>query len=100
MNDQQINHAIATQVNGWIHDEGIFYHDSSGFTCYLADYCNSIAHAMDLAKAGNVGIVPHPDGWSAYIVDSAEINATDTLASRAICLCLLASLNQSAAQFA
>lgn len=92
MNYEQINHLIATKVNGWTHDEGIFYHDDSGFTCYRADYCNSLPHAMDLAKANNVGVAPHPDGWSAYIVDKTEINATNSLASSAICLCLLANL--------
>lgn len=97
MNDQQINHAIATQVNGWIHDDGIFYHDAAGFTCYLADYCNSLPHAMDLAKAGNIGVVPHSNGWSAYVADKAEINTTDTQAARAICLCLLANLDQGTA---
>ncbi|MBW4534151.1 MAG: hypothetical protein KME09_09450 [Pleurocapsa minor HA4230-MV1] len=66
MTDQEINHLIATQVNGWIHDEGIFYHDASGFTCYLADYCNSIAHALDLAKANGVALKPTVEDWTAY----------------------------------
>jgi hypothetical protein len=51
MTDQEINHLIATNINLWIHDEGIFYHDVNGNTCYLADYCHSIPHAINLAKA-------------------------------------------------
>lgn len=89
MNDQEINHLIATNINGWIHDEGIFYHDSAGFTCYLADYCNSIAHAMDLAKAYSIALKPTVDGWSAYRLADEAVVAENALASKAICLCLL-----------
>jgi hypothetical protein len=88
MTDQEINHLIATQVNGWIHDEGIFYHDASGFTCYLADYCNSISHAMDLAKANGIALKPTVDGWTAYKLSDETALAADALASKAICLCL------------
>ncbi|MBW4536329.1 MAG: hypothetical protein KME09_20545 [Pleurocapsa minor HA4230-MV1] len=95
MTDQEINHLIATQVNGWIHDEGIFYHDASGFTCYLADYCNSIPHAMDLAKANGVALKPTVDGWSAYKLADETVVGTDSLASKAICLCLTATLSAS-----
>ncbi|NJO98669.1 MAG: hypothetical protein HC764_23925 [Pleurocapsa sp. CRU_1_2] len=89
MNEQEINHQIAIQVNGWIHDEGIFYHDVSGFTCYLADYCNSIAHALDLAKTHNVGLKPTADGWIAYKLSDETVANTDPVAAKAICLCLL-----------
>ena len=91
MTEQEINHFIATQINGWIHDEGIFYHDASGFTCYLADYCNSIPHAMDLAKTNNIALKPTVNGWSAYKLGDETILAEDTLASKAICLCLTAA---------
>lgn len=90
MTEQEINHLIATNINGWIHDEGIFYRDSAGFTCYLADYCNSISHAMDLAKANNVALKPTVSGWSAYKLADETILAEDSLASKAICLCLTA----------
>lgn len=96
MTEQEINHAIATQVNGWIHDESIFYHDVNGNTCYLADYCNSVPHALDLAKAGNVGIQPTETGWSAYAVANPELTATDELPGKAICLCLLAIVDSQA----
>lgn len=89
MTEQEINHTIAIQVNGWIHDEGIFYHDVDGATCYLADYCNSIAHALDLAKAGNIGLRPSNDGWEAYHVTDPTSVSSDAVAARAICLCLL-----------
>jgi hypothetical protein len=89
MSDQEINHFIATQVNLWIHDEGIFYHDAAGFTCYLADYCHSLNHAMDLAKANNIALKPVAEGWSAYKLNNETAVALDALASKAICLCLL-----------
>jgi hypothetical protein len=90
MTDDQINHLIATQVNGWIHDEGIFYHDENGVTCYLADYCHSIAHALDLAKSKDIGLMPVEAGWQAYLVADALVMSVDTVAAKAICLCLLA----------
>ena len=95
MTDQEINHTIATQINGWIHDEGIFYHDENGNLYYLADYCNSIAHALDLAYAREIGLDPNGGAWTAYQTSNHPIRGTDTLASKAICLCLLESLNPS-----
>jgi hypothetical protein len=92
MTNQEINHEIATQVNGWVHDEGIFYHDDNGSPCYLADYCNSISHALDLAKAASIGIAPNETGWTAYSVVNPEINSSDEVAAKAICLCLLQTL--------
>jgi hypothetical protein len=89
MDNQEINHAIATKVNGWIHDEGIYYHDASGFTCYLADYCNSIAHALDLAKAQGIGLKPVELGWEAYQVADPTSCSSDGVAAKAICMCLL-----------
>jgi hypothetical protein len=90
MTDQEINHLIATQVNGWIHDEGIFYHDENGNTCYLANYCHSIAHALDLAKANEIALKPTVEGWAAYRLSDEAVVTTDLLASKAICLCLTA----------
>lgn len=90
MNNLEINHYIAVNINGWIHDEGIFYHDVNGFTCYLADYCNSIAHAMDLAKTNEVALKPTSDGWLAYKLSDETITGADVLSSKAICLCLTA----------
>jgi hypothetical protein len=29
MTNQEINHAIAININGWVHDDGIFYHDAA-----------------------------------------------------------------------
>jgi hypothetical protein len=86
---QEINHLVATKINGWIHDEGIFYHDSSGTTCYLADYCNSISHALDLAKTAEVGLAPSVNGWTAYSVADPNVNSEDTIPGTAICLCIL-----------
>ncbi|NJK58736.1 MAG: hypothetical protein HC939_23530 [Pleurocapsa sp. SU_5_0] len=90
MTEQEINHYIAVNINDWIHDEGIFYHDVNGFTCYLADYCNSIAHAMDLAKANEVALKPTSDGWLAYKLSDETKAGTDALPSKAICLSLVA----------
>jgi hypothetical protein len=91
MTEQEINHYIAVNISGWIHEEGIFYHDASGFTCYLADYCNSIAHTLDLAFANQVALKPFSDGWQAYRLSDEGTVFTDSLASKAICLCLVAS---------
>ena len=90
MTEQEINQIIATQINGWTHLEGIVYQDSQGNYCYMADYCNSIAHALDLAKAYQIGLTPHETGWQAYSVANSEINVNDVVAPKAICLCLLA----------
>jgi hypothetical protein len=92
MNEQEINHLIATNINLWIHDEGIFYHDINGNTCYLADYCNSIPHAIDLAKANEVALKPTVDGWTAYKLSDETMASTNSLASKAICLCLVAAI--------
>jgi hypothetical protein len=89
MTNQEINHEIATKINGWIHDDGIFYHDADGNTCYLADYCNSVPHALDLAKPREVGLAPTPTSWTAYSIADSEVFAEDELPGKAICLCLL-----------
>jgi hypothetical protein len=86
---QEINHLIATKINGWTHDESIFYHDASGTTCYLADYCNSISHSLDLAKTANVGLAPSTSGWIAYSVDDPSVSSEDAIPGTAICLCIL-----------
>lgn len=98
MTNQEINHAIATQVNDWIHDEGIFYHDSNGNTCYLADYCNSSPHALDLAKAHDIGLAPSETGWTAHSIADPEVNASDELPGKAICLCILSIPGFSSSQ--
>ncbi|MGL5936666.1 MAG: hypothetical protein ACRCZI_13715 [Cetobacterium sp.] len=94
MTEQEINHTIATQVNGWQYVEGIIYQDSAGNYCYRADYCNSIAHALDLAKAHQIGLAPNETGWQAYSIADANINSTDPIAAKSICLCLL-SMHQA-----
>jgi hypothetical protein len=89
MTEQEINHTIATVVCGWIHDEDIFYHDAAGFTCYLSDYCNSISHALDLAKEQGVGLMPTTEGWQAYQLSNPEVVGNNAVAAKAICLCIL-----------
>jgi hypothetical protein len=89
MLDQEINSAIATQINNWTHVEGIVYQDQDNNYCYLADYCHSIAHALDLAKAYLIGLAPTETGWQAYSIADANINGTDAVAAKSICLCLL-----------
>jgi hypothetical protein len=89
MNDNEINHLIATKINGWVHYESVFYYDADGAFCCLADYCNSIAHALDLAKAAEVGLTPTKDGWLSYSVASPDVHEEDTVPGKAICLCIL-----------
>jgi hypothetical protein len=90
MTEQEINQIIATQINGWTHVEGIVYQDSNGNYCYMADYCNSIAHALDLAMAHQIGLMPSGTNWEAYSVSSPTVKNADSVAPKAICLCLLA----------
>jgi hypothetical protein len=90
MTELEINTAITTQINGWTHVDGIVYQDSQGNYCYMADYCNSIAHALDLAQSNQIGLMPYDGGWQAYSVADSEINKSNTVAAKAICLCLLA----------
>lgn len=90
MTDQEINHVIATQVNGWTHVESIVYQNSAGNYCYRADYCNSIAHALDLAAFHQIGLAPNETGWQAYSIADSNVNGADNVAAKSICLCLLA----------
>jgi hypothetical protein len=89
LTDQEINHQIATQVNGWTHLESIYYQNGEGSICYLADYCNSLPHAMDLAFTNDIALKPTPDGWQAYKLHGDLVTSDDPLASKAICLCLI-----------
>jgi hypothetical protein len=98
MTNQEINHEIATRINGWIHDEGIFYHDSGGNTCYLADYCNSVPHSLDLAKKYEVGLAPTFDGWLAYSVVDSDVKIENALPGIAISLCVIKIHDASQAQ--
>lgn len=90
MTEQEINQAIATQINGWTHVEGIVYQDSDGNYSYMADYCNSIAHALDLAKAHLISLKPVEAGWEASKLADPSVKGTDAVAAKSICLCLLA----------
>jgi hypothetical protein len=87
--DNEINHLIATKINNWVHDEGVFYHNANGDMCCIADYCNSISHALDLAKAAEVALVPTTSGWLSYPIANSNINAEDIVPGKAICLCIL-----------
>lgn len=89
LTDTEINHRIATEINRWEHVESIFYTDHEGTTCYLADYCNSTSHALDLAHREEIGLAPTKYGWSAYNLNDSLESAEDNLLGRAICLCLL-----------
>jgi hypothetical protein len=92
MTEQEINQAIATQVNGWTHVDGIVYQDKDSNYCYMADYCHSIAHALDLAALHQIGLMPVEAGWSAYSITTPETNQSDAVAAKSICLCLLTIL--------
>jgi hypothetical protein len=90
MTEAEINHTIATQINGWQYVEGIIYQDSDGNYCYMADYCNSIAHALDLAKAYLIALKPVEAGWEASKMSNPSVVGVDAVAAKSICLCLLA----------
>lgn len=95
---QEVNHLVAIRIKNWVHDEDIFYHDGNGTTQYLADYCNSIAHALDLANAHDIGLAPSKAGWTAYSVNDANVSAEDALPGKAICLCVLKMFDDSDSQ--
>jgi hypothetical protein len=90
MTEAEINHTIATQINGWQYVEGIIYQDSDGNYCYMADYCNSISHALDLAKVHLIALKPVEAGWEAAKMANPSVVGVDTVAAKSICLCLLA----------
>jgi hypothetical protein len=49
---------------------------------------------MDLAKAHEICLKPVVEGWNAYKLRDETVVVTDSLASKAICLCLLAGTTQ------
>jgi hypothetical protein len=91
MDTQTLNHRIATEVFGWTHLESIVYQDKNEQFCYLADYCNSLPHACDLAMAMAIGIIPLEDGvWQAYQLTDTKIMAKDKNLATAIVMAVLA----------
>jgi hypothetical protein len=89
MTDLEINQKIATNIKRWTPIEDGWYDDGSGFYNPLPDYCNSIAHALDLAKVHGIGLKPVEAGWEEYNVANPTSYSTDAVAAKAICLCLL-----------
>jgi hypothetical protein len=90
MNDQEINNLITTQILGWTHLEGNVYQNTEGAYVYAADYCNSVAHALDLAQANGIGLASVGTEWQATQVANSLMTSSDSVAAKAICLCLLA----------
>jgi hypothetical protein len=90
MTNQEINNRIATVINGWTDAGGGWYTDSSGFFTPLPDYCNSIHHALDLAKASNISMQPLPDGWRAISMDDVSIATNDAVLATAISMTAIA----------
>jgi hypothetical protein len=56
----------------------------------MADYCNSISHALDLAKVHLIALKPVEAGWEAAKMANPSVVGVDTVAAKSICLCLLA----------
>jgi hypothetical protein len=90
MNYQEINIRIATDVKGWKDAGDGWFDDGSGFYNPLPDYCNSISHALDLAKASNISMQPLPDGWRAISMDDPDIATNDAVFATAIAITALA----------
>jgi hypothetical protein len=88
--DEEIIARIATDINGWTDSGGGWYADGSGFFTPLPDYCNSIHHAVDLAKASNISIQPLPNGWRAIAMDDVSIASNDPVLATAIAITALA----------
>lgn len=90
MNNQEINTRIATDIfeltpagDGW-------YADASGFYIPQVDYCNSIQHALDVARPSNISMQPLPDVWRAISVDDSTIANNHEVLATAICMTALA----------
>jgi hypothetical protein len=90
MTNTEINARIATDINDWKDAGGGWYADGSGFFTPLPDYCNSISHAIDLAKASNISMQPLSDGWRAISMDDPDIATNDAVLATAITITALA----------
>jgi hypothetical protein len=90
MTNQEINHRIATNVNGWIAGDNNWYTTQSGFFTPLPDYCNSNSHALDLAKASNICLQPIAEEWRAISVNNSTIATNHAVAATAIAMTALA----------
>jgi hypothetical protein len=95
MTSQEINERIAVDINGWTPAGDGWYTDASGFYTPLPNYCHSIHHAIDLAKASNISMQPLPDGWRAISMDNSAIANNDVVLATAICLTALAIFDSS-----
>jgi hypothetical protein len=90
MTNQEINNRIATDVMGWTDAADGWYADGSGFYTPTVDYCNSITHAIDLAKVSNISMQPLPDGWRAISMEDSTLAANDAVLATAIAITALA----------
>jgi hypothetical protein len=91
---QELNQRIATEILNWDHVESIVYQDKSGNFCYLADYCNSLPHACDLAMSQGIGMVPMDDGlWQAYQLKDNKIRVKDSNLATAIIRAILGEVD-------
>jgi hypothetical protein len=93
MNAIEISQLIATEVKRWTHIDGVAYSDEAGNIWYLPNYPDSIAHALDLAMAEKVSLIPQPNStWSAATQTEAlaAVSANDANVGMAICLAVLA----------
>jgi hypothetical protein len=90
MTNQEINHKIATDIKGWTFVEDGWYDDGSGFYNPLPDYCNSISHALDIAKLSGISMQPLPEDWRAFATDTPSITTNDPVLATAIAKTALA----------
>ncbi len=94
MTSQEINHLIATEVKGWTQIDGIAYQDEAGNIYYLPNYPDSIAHALDLAMAEKISLIPLEDTtWRATALLNSDAFAVDANPGMAICLAVLKAHN-------
>jgi hypothetical protein len=90
MNNQEINARIATDIFGLTPAGDGWYADASGFYVPQVDYCNSIQHALDVAKKSNVSMQPVADSWRAIAMDDVSIANNHEVLATAICMTALA----------
>jgi hypothetical protein len=91
MNDFSINQTIAIQILRWTQIDEVTYRDTEGFFIFLTDFCNSISHALDLAMAEKISLMPLENGtWRASALLNSDAFSVDSNPSRAICLATLA----------
>lgn len=100
MNNQELSNLVATVVKGFTKVDDLTYQDKDGAVYYSVNYCESPSHALDLAMAEGIVIVPHNEQWQCFKAEEGSLQAVpdtisnDPLIGKAIVLACLKAHNQ------